>query len=211
MRIVFFGPPGSGKGTQAELASAHFGMVHLSTGSLFREEVQKETDLGMRIRKTMESGVLISDEIVNEQVFTKISDIENFLLDGYPRNVSQAVDLDRYLAEIGRPLTGAMLLVVHDDEVIARLSGRLTCTGCGQISGTKKNDSDRDLNCPVCEEPLVLREDDRPDVVRERLTHYRTETRPLVEYYTGRMLEIDGLGTVQEVSNRIRESLSAWL
>ena len=127
MRIVFFGPPGSGKGTQARQASAHFGMVHLSTGSLFREEVQKETDLGMRICEIMESGMLISDEIVNEQVFTKISGIEDFLLDGYPRNVGQAGDLDHYLAEIGRPLTGALLLVVPDDEVIARLSGRLTC------------------------------------------------------------------------------------
>jgi adenylate kinase len=210
MRIVFFGPPGSGKGTQACLASAHFGLVHLSTGSLFREEVQKETDLGLRIREIMESGSLISDEIVNEQVFSKISCIEEFLLDGYPRNVSQAGNLDLHLTEIGRPLTGALQLIVPDGEVIARLSDRLTCTGCGQISDAN-SEPDLGRNCSACGNPLAIREDDRPEVIRERLEHYRMETRPLVDYYSGRMLEIDGLGTVQEVFTRIRESLSTWL
>ena len=185
-------------------------MVHLSTGALFREEVQKKTELGMRIRDIMESGALITDDIVNEQVFSRISDIEDFLLDGYPRNVNQAEELDGFLSDIGHPLTGVLLLVVPDQEVIARLAGRQTCTVCGEITGTGETDA-ADGTCTSCGGQLEIREDDRPLVVGERLEHYRTETKPLEEYYSGRLLEVDGFGTVQEISDRIREALTSWL
>jgi adenylate kinase len=208
MRLVFFGPPGSGKGTQAGLVAGLFGMAHLSTGSLFREEVQKGTELGIRIRAIMESGALITDDVVNEQVFSRISGITDFLLDGYPRNVGQAEALDSFLTDADRPLTGAVLLVIPDEEVIARLSGRLTCTGCGGITGA--DDLSGDGLCRECGGRLEVREDDRPEVVRDRLEHYRRQTLPLMDYYSGRMLEVDGVGTVRQVTDRIVESLSGW-
>jgi adenylate kinase len=208
MRLVFFGPPGSGKGTQAELASEGFGMVHLSTGALFREEIQRKTELGMRVRGIMESGSLIRDDIVNEQVFSRIDDLEDFLLDGYPRNVKQAADLDGFLDEAGRPLTGALLIEVPDEEVMARLAGRMTCTVCGGISGSGTVPSDGE--CDECGGRLEVRDDDRPEVVRERLRRYREETGPLRDYYGGRMQSVDGVGTVDEVAGRISRALSSW-
>jgi adenylate kinase len=208
MRIVFFGPPGSGKGTQAKLASEGFGMVHLSTGALFREEVQRKTELGMRVRGIMESGSLITDDIVNEQVFSRIDGLEDFLLDGYPRNVKQAADLDSFLRKTDRPLTGALLLEVPDEEVMSRLAGRKTCTICGGIGGSGPVPSDGE--CGECGGRLEVRDDDRPEVVRERLLRYREETRPLRGYYEGRMLSVDGVGTVDDVAVRITRALSSW-
>ena len=155
----------------------------------------------------MESGALISDDIVNEQVFSKLMEVPDFLLDGYPRNTGQADELDGYLQELGRPLSGAVLLDVPDSEVIARLSGRLTCTGCGLVTAM---DPEGGTTCPSCGDELEVRRDDSPGVVRERLEHYRAQTSPLIEFYSGRLLRVDGVGSVEQVATRIRESLSEW-
>jgi len=208
MRIVFFGPPGSGKGTQAELISRRFDLVHLSTGTLFREEVSKGTDLGRRIREIMESGALISDEIVNEQVFSRISGIPSFLLDGYPRNAGQALELDGYLENLGRPLTGVIMLTIPVEEIVRRLTGRLSCLECGFIS--RAGDYDKGNPCPRCGESLVIREDDRPEIIRERLDHYNELAGPLEDFYGGRMTMVNSSGSVPDVDARIVEVLSKW-
>jgi len=208
MRIVFFGPPGSGKGTQAELISKRFDLVHLSTGTLFREEVSKGTDLGRRIREIMESGALIGDEIVNEQVFSRIDGIPSFLLDGYPRNVVQAVELDGHLEKLGQPLTGVIMLVIPYEEIVRRLTGRLSCLDCGFISRT--GDYGLGDPCPRCRKSLVIREDDRPEIIRERLDHYNELAGPLEGFYGERMTMVNSFGSVTDVDARIVEVLSKW-
>lgn len=208
MRITFFGPPGSGKGTQAEKISEYFGLEHISTGVLLREEISSGSKLGERIRDIVESGHLVSDEIVNREVFARIRNLEDYLLDGYPRNLSQAGQLDRYLEETGRPLSGAVFIHIPDEEVMRRLTGRLVCAcadGTRHSSGFSEGDT-----CPECGATFVRRTDDSSGVVRKRLEHYHSATGHLENYYRGRLLSVNGLGTIEQVYQRIREELAAW-
>lgn len=208
MRITIFGPPGSGKGTQAERISDYFGLEHLSTGVLLREEIRSGSELGELIRDIVESGQLVADDIVNREVFKRIEDLEDYLLDGYPRNLPQAEELDRYLEELERPLTGAVFLQVPDEEVVSRLTGRLVCA-CAD--GTRHSGSAREGDiCPECGAPFVRRNDDSRDVIGNRLRHYHALTSCLEDYYSGRLLAVDGVGTVDEVFRRLREALGSW-
>ncbi|MCD4848564.1 MAG: nucleoside monophosphate kinase [Candidatus Aegiribacteria sp.] len=208
MRIVFFGPPGSGKGTQADRMSKRYNLHHLSTGLLLREEIQKNSELGKRIRKIVESGHLVDDEIVNEEVFSKVKEYDRFLLDGYPRNLIQAEGLDDYLEEEKKPLSGAIFITIPDAEVIERLSGRLTCSRCG-FTGKQPLYHPGD-DCIRCGTPLVERNDDRTEVIEQRLVHYYDLTKHLEKYYHDRLYIIDGMGTVDEVALRLEEALSIW-
>lgn len=208
MRIVFFGPPGSGKGTQAERISKRYNLHHLSTGLLLREEININSELGKRIRKIVESGHLVDDEIVNEEVFSKVKEYDRFLLDGYPRNLIQAEGLDDYLEEEKKPLSGAVFITIPDAEVIERLSGRLTCSQCG-FAGKQPLQNPGD-ECPRCGTLLVERNDDRIEVIKQRLVHYYNLTKHLEKYYHDRLLIIDGMGTVDQVTLRLEEALSIW-
>ncbi|MCK4807634.1 MAG: nucleoside monophosphate kinase [Candidatus Aegiribacteria sp.] len=210
MRITFFGPPGSGKGTQADRISAYFDLQHISTGMLCREEIKSGSELGKRIREIVESGYLVSDGIINEEVFNKIENIDSFLLDGYPRNLSQAKFLDEFLENAGKPLSGAVFIHIPDEEVISRLTGRLVCAcsnGSGNIISNRRKEGDI---CPVCGEPFMKRSDDSLEILKNRLRHYHNLTRHLESYYKNRLLEIDGLGTVDQVNERIRKELMVW-
>ncbi len=208
MRIVFFGPPGSGKGTQAERMSKRYNLHHLSTGLLLREEINNNSELGKRIRKIVESGHLVDDEIVNEEVFSKVKGYDRFLLDGYPRNLIQAEGLDDYLEKEKKPLSGAIFITIPDAEVIERLSGRLTCSQCG-FTGKQPLQNPGD-ECPRCGTILVERNDDRMEVIEQRLVHYYNFTKHLEKYYHDRLLNIDGMGTVDQVTLRLEEALSIW-
>lgn len=208
MRVTFFGPPGSGKGTQAEMISEYYGLEHLSTGVLLREEIRSGSKLGDRIRETVESGRLVGDDIVNREVFQRIEDVEDFLLDGYPRNMAQAQELDRHLEALGRPLSGAVFLQVPDDEVIRRLTGRLVCA-CADGTRHSSGFSEGDV-CPECGTAFVRRIDDSGEVVDNRLRHYHSLTSGLKGYYRGRLLSVDGTGTVEQVFSRLREALRPW-
>lgn len=208
MRITFFGPPGSGKGTQAEKISEYFGLEHISTGILLREEISSGSKLGNEIREIVESGHLVSDDIVNREVFARIRNLDDYLLDGYPRNLSQAEALDRFLEETGRPLSGAVFIHIPDEEVMRRLTGRLVCAcadGTRHSGGFSEGDT-----CPECGEAFVRRTDDSGDIVRKRLEHYHTATGHLKDYYSGRLLAVNGVGTIEQVYQRIREELMAW-
>jgi adenylate kinase len=208
MRITFFGPPGSGKGTQADRISNFFGLKHISTGLFFRREIDKGSELGNRIRMTVESGHLVSDEIMNEEVFRSIESIEDYLLDGYPRNLSQARSLDEFLKKICKPLSGAVFIHIPDEEVIKRLTERLVCACKNKgISSSLYKEGD---TCPRCGEPFVKRSDDSIDVVENRLHHFHNLTTHLEEYYENRLLVIDGLGSIDEVNERIRKELEIW-
>ncbi|OPL19946.1 MAG: hypothetical protein AVO35_00360 [Candidatus Aegiribacteria sp. MLS_C] len=208
MRVTFFGPPGSGKGTQAERISEYYGLEHLSTGVLLREEIRSGSELGEIIRDTVESGRLVGDDIVNREVFGRIADVEDFLLDGYPRNIAQASDLDGYLDDLGRPLSGAVFIQVPDEEVIRRLTGRLVCAcadGTRHSSGFEEGDI-----CPECGNAFVRRIDDNREVVDNRLRQYHSLTAGLEDYYRGRLLSVDGMGSVEEVFRKLREALRPW-
>jgi adenylate kinase len=208
MRLTFFGPPGSGKGTQAMRVSERFGLSHISTGMMFREEISEGSELGRRIRETVEAGHLVDDATVNEELFRKLRGMKRFLLDGYPRSVSQAESLDRFLEGVALMLTGAVFIRVPDPEVIRRLSGRLVCPKCS-FTGTDTMFSRMDP-CTRCSTPLVERDDDRSEVIAWRLRHYHDLTGPLQDFYRKRIAVIDGMGAVDEVTERILEALAAW-
>lgn len=204
MRIVLLGAPGSGKGTQAARLATRFGLEHISTGAVFRDEVERRTPLGRVISETVRSGLLVDDATVNRVVFGRLNGSERFLLDGYPRNRSQAQSLDGFLE--GRfPLTGVLLLDVPDGEAARRLGGRVSCPACGGPGTGGPGDA-----CPACGGPMERRTDDSPAVVARRLSEYRTAIAPLLEYYAGRILRIDGTGGVDEVWNRVSTAVAGW-
>lgn len=201
MRLVLFGPPGSGKGTQAGRICSRFGLTHLSTGNILREEMSAGTELGLRVGGIVRSGALVSDEIVNELVFSRLDAAGGFLLDGYPRNLTQARRLDEHLGS-GRRLNCALLLEVPDAEVVRRLSSRASCSACGFTGSVSHGGV-----CPSCGGPLSARPDDGEDVVRRRLAEYHSSTAPLAAFYGDRLRRIDGTGTEQEVWMRMENLL----
>lgn len=205
MRLIFLGPPGSGKGTQAERVCSRMDLAHLSTGDMLREEIREDTELGRQVRSIMEAGDLVGDEIVNRLVFRRIERLDRFLLDGYPRNRQQARELDAFTEKVGKPMDAVVLLDVPDDEVVRRIASRVTCPECGWVGPGR--DMSRGDPCPECGAALVQREDDRPEAVRNRLAKYHEQTEPLVRHYSGSLIRIDGVGTVEEVTRRIEDAL----
>ncbi len=203
MRLVFFGPPGAGKGTQARLLKETYKLHHISTGDLLRAAVRSNTPLGQQARSYMEAGELVPDDIVNRMVMEALEAIgcDNFILDGYPRTLSQARTLDSFLQGFQKPLQVVISLEVSDEVIIKRLSRRRVHKLTGEIYHLDFNPPPPD----VPPELLIQREDDRPDVIRQRLEEYRKRTQPLKVYYRkqGILYEVDGEGTIEEVFERI--------
>jgi adenylate kinase len=217
LRGILLGPPGAGKGTQAERIAKEFGVAHLATGDLLRAEVAKGTDLGKKAKGFMDAGELVPDQLVVDMVKTRLSEevrAKGYLLDGFPRTLEQAEMLELMLDREELP-NAVILLDVSDDEVISRLGGRETCsnTACGRVYHPISNPPKTEGVCDVCGSALVVRNDDLPDAIRERLVQYREKTRPLVDHYRrqGILLEIDGSGTIEEVTERIFERLQETL
>jgi adenylate kinase len=205
MIATFFGSPGSGKGTQADLAAEAAGLSHVSTGGHFRREIHEDTALGREIREVIEGGNLVSDRLVNRVVFGLLDGLSGVLLDGYPRNVSQARSLDAFLEEQGRRLDLALFLDVPEAEAMERLAGRRQCTACGAPA------SHLDETCGACGAGLARRNDDDPAVIHRRFVEYRRQTRPLEKYYHDRLAMVDGLGTVKQVHQRVLKAMEPWL
>jgi adenylate kinase len=210
-RLVFLGPPGAGKGTQAERLKADLGLLHLATGDLLREEVAAGTPLGEEAKRHMDAGDLVPDDVVTGMIRGRLEGgAERFLLDGFPRTVPQAEALDEMLAELGAPLDAVLLLTVPRDELVRRLAGRWLCRVCGRSWHEVFNPHRRDDRCPPDREcELYQREDDRPETVARRLDVYDAQTAPLIGYYTERGLlrEIDGERSPDEVHAQIEASL----
>jgi adenylate kinase len=215
MRLVLVGPPGAGKGTQAEFIAEHFGIPKISTGDIFRANVSGGTELGQLAKKYMDAGDLVPDEVTNAMVRDRLGQDdahEGFLLDGFPRNVAQAGELDGILAALGTKLTVVLDLEVAPEEVVRRLSGRRTCKKCGQVWHIEFDPPSRPDLCDKCGGELYHRDDDYPETVRHRLDVYAAQTAPLIEYYGGRgqVVSIDALGTVEDVTERAISTLTPF-
>jgi adenylate kinase len=207
VRLVLVGPPGAGKGTQAQFIAAQLAVPKISTGDIFREHVSQGTELGMAAKKYMETGDLVPDEVTIAMVRERLGEddaTDGFLLDGFPRNVPQAETLDEILADMGSALNVVLELVVDDEEVIRRLSGRRTCRNCGHIWHVDFDPPREEGICDICGGDLFQRDDDLPETVRHRLEVYYEQTSPLVGYYAehGILVGIDAMGPVDDVTDR---------
>lgn len=214
MRLVFMGPPGAGKGTQAKAVAAHYGVPHVSSGDIFRGEIERRTPLGLKIKSFVESGALVPDEITVEAVDGRLSAQDcaaGWLLDGFPRTEGQAQALDRALAGRGTKLGAVVYLDVDPEDIVRRVSGRRVCPTCGRSYHVLYIKPRVDGRCDACGAGLIVRDDDRPETVRRRLATYQKQTAPLIDYYDrqGLLVRIDGSGTPDEVRARLFEQLKA--
>ena len=206
MRLVLVGPPGAGKGTQAQFLAAHYSIPHISTGDIFRANLKAGTPLGLQAKGFMDNGELVPDSVTNEMVKDRLThdDVANgFLLDGFPRNVAQAEVLRAILAEKKTPLHAVLEFSLANEEIVARLSSRRTCKECGQPSvGHDK--------CPQCGGDVYQREDDKAEVIARRLEVYQEQTAPIVSFYRneGLLITVGALGSVEDITAHAISALS---
>lgn len=209
--LVMLGPPGAGKGTQAQHVARHLGVPTISTGDLFRAAATDESPLGRTVRAYMRSGQLVPDEVTNEMVEQRLGqpDVrDGFVLDGYPRNTDQARVLDTMLGRCGRRLDAVLALRADDEEIIQRLSGRRTCRACKATWHVSFHPPRREDVCD-CGGELYQRDDDTEVTIKERLVTYYTHTAPLTDFYaaSGRLVEVDAVGSVQDVTEAVLRAL----
>jgi adenylate kinase len=212
VRIVLVGPPGAGKGTQAQFIASHLAIPKISTGDIFRSNVSQGTPLGRQAKEYMNRGDLVPDEVTIAMVRDRLSEDDaqaGFLLDGFPRNVPQAETLKKQLMDWDTRLTVVLELVVDEDEVVRRLSGRRTCRRCERVWHIMFDPPTREGICDACRGELFQRDDDREETVRHRLEVYKKQTAPLVSYYAdeGVLIGIDATGPVEEVTERALAAL----
>jgi adenylate kinase len=209
LNLILFGPPGAGKGTQAERLRSDFQLAFISTGDMLRANVKEGTALGKEAQKYMDAGELVPDEVIVKMAAERLQQddaLDGFILDGFPRTIEQAKALDRQLSELGRRITAALLVDVPDDEVVKRLSGRRVCVKTGHNYHIDFDPPKREGICDQDGSRLMQRDDDKPEVIRNRLQVYHDQTEPLIEYYDdqGLMRRIDGTRSPAEVHDHIR-------
>jgi adenylate kinase len=207
VRVVLVGPPGAGKGTQAQFIASQLSIPKISTGDIFRANVSEGTPLGLEAKKFMDAGDLVPDEVTIGMVRDRLSDDDaqtGFLLDGFPRTVRQAETLDKLLADRSAALDVVLELVVDDDEVVRRLSGRRTCRRCGNVWHVDFDPPTHPEVCDQCGGSLFQRDDDREETIRHRIEVYVEQTAPLVGFYADRgvLVGIDAMGLVEDVTER---------
>ena len=216
MRIVLVGPPGAGKGTQAQFIASHLAIPKISTGDIFRSNVSQGTPLGRQAKEYMNRGDLVPDEVTIAMVRDRLNEEDaqpGFLLDGFPRNVPQAETLKKQLMDWDTRLTVVLELVVDEDEVVRRLSGRRTCRRCERVWHIMFDPPTRDGICDACGGELFQRDDDQEDTIRHRLDVYAQQTRPLIAFYAdeGTLLGIDATGPVEEITDRAMSALRRFV
>lgn len=212
MRIVLLGPPGAGKGTQAKKIASEYGISHISTGEILRKAVQDNTPLGKKASEYLDKGLLVPDEIIESMVKSrlKMQDCERgFLLDGFPRTLSQAESLDEFLKEEKLNLDVAINIQVDQEKLIERFTGRRTCPKCGATFHVRYSPPKQPGICDSCGGELIIRKDDEAETVRRRLQVYETQTLPLIDYYSRQKLlvSVDGSKTIDEVFEDIKSFL----
>jgi adenylate kinase len=213
LNLVLLGPPGSGKGTQGERLQEDLRLPYYATGDILRTAVREETELGRAASEYMDRGDLVPDDVIVGAIAERIDSTEaadGFILDGFPRTVPQAEALADKLSELGRQLTGVLLIDAGDDEVVRRLGGRRTCVENGHVFHVEFNPPERDGVCDVDGSQLVVRDDDRPEVIRNRLAQYHEKTEPLIDYYDHQSLlrRVDGSAPPDDVSAELRRTLA---
>lgn len=213
LNLVLLGPPGSGKGTQGERLQADFRLPYYATGDILRAAVRDETDLGKQAKEFMDRGDLVPDGVIIGMIRERVCSDEaadGFVLDGFPRTVPQAEALDSELERLARELTAVLLIDVPDEEVVRRLGGRRTCEENGHVFHVEFDPPEREGVCDVDGSRLVIRDDDKPEVIRHRLEQYHEKTEPLVAHYDGKGLlrRIDGANPPDEVGEGIRALLA---
>ncbi|MGD0373451.1 MAG: adenylate kinase [Streptosporangiaceae bacterium] len=216
MRVVLVGPPGAGKGTQAQFIASHLSIPKISTGDIFRFNVSTGTELGRLAKSYMDRGDLVPDEVTVAMVSSRLTEDDaqaGFLLDGFPRNVPQAETLQKMLTEWDVRLDVVVELVVDDDEVVRRLSGRRTCRRCGRVWHVLFDPPARGEQCDECGGELFQRDDDREQTIRHRLDVYQLQTQPLIAFYAdeGTLLGIDATGPVEEITDRALGALRRFV
>ena len=213
MRLVLVGPPGAGKGTQAEFVAAHLAVPKISTGDIFRANVTAGTPLGVEARRFMDSGQLVPDDVTINMVRERLAEgdaADGFLLDGFPRTVGQAEMLDRLLESRDRELTGVLLIEAPDEEVIRRLSGRRTCAKGNHVYHVEFDPPKHEGVCDQDGSRLIQRDDDKPETIKHRLGVYHDQTQPLVEHYEdqGILKRFDGTRPPGEVHDHVRATVA---
>jgi adenylate kinase len=211
--LVLLGPPGAGKGTQAQRLRDDFELPYYSTGDILREAIASESELGKQVKEIVDSGELVPDDLIGAVVEEKLNSGEaddGFLLDGFPRTIGQAEMLERALEKHGRRLTAALLIDAPDEEVVRRLSGRRTCVKGGHVYHVEFDPPKREGVCDQDGSRLVQRDDDKPETVEKRLEVYHEQTEPLIQWYSERGLlrRFEGTRTPEEVHSHIRATLA---
>ena len=214
MKIIMLGAPGAGKGTQAKQIAAKYSIPHISTGDIFRANIKNGTELGKKAKEYMDQGALVPDELTCDLVMDRISqpDAANgFVLDGFPRTIPQAEALDKALTAAGQSMDFAVDVDVPDENIVNRMSGRRACLKCGATYHIVSIPTKVEGICDVCGEPVVQRDDDKPETVQKRLTVYHEQTQPLIDYYKGKgiLKSVDGTVPMEQVFEEIVKILEA--
>ena len=204
MKIIMLGAPGAGKGTQAKKIAAQYSIPHISTGDIFRANIKNNTELGQKAKTYMDKGELVPDSLVVDLIMDRFKEADcanGYVLDGFPRTIPQAEVLDKALTELGDKIDYAINVDVPDENIINRMSGRRACVGCGATYHIKYNPTKVEGVCDACGEKLILRDDDKPETVKNRLSVYHEQTQPLIDYYNkaGVLAEVDGTKDMEDV------------
>ena len=208
MKLVLIGCPGAGKGTQAKMLSKKFGIAHISTGDLLRDQMKRGTELGKKVSEIMNTGGLVSDDIVSAMLADRIKEDDckkGYILDGYPRNVAQAQGLD----DITGPLDKVICYEVADDVIVDRMTGRRSCPECGKMYHLTYNPPKTEGKCDDCGAELIQRKDDNEETVKNRLKVYHETTAPVIDYYRnkGILMTVSGVGDIEDIFNKVASAL----
>ena len=212
MKIIMLGAPGAGKGTQAKMIASKYEVPHISTGDIFRANIKNGTELGMEAKKYMDQGLLVPDELTVRILLDRVAQADcanGYVLDGFPRTIPQAEVLDKALTELGDKIDYAINVEVPDENIIKRMGGRRACLSCGATYHIEHVPPKTEGICDTCGKELVLRDDDKPETVKNRLDVYHKQTQPLIDFYSekGVMKSVDGTVDMKDVFAAIVEIL----